>query len=198
MSRRFRMGRRRGMKRRTNWVPGLNFGEGINFAVLTLAVGTPSAAVNSITIPLTDSSDLAQSGGEGALLTRLVGRFMLFQSNTGVTPLPRFYRWAVFVADDANGVIAVPDLYTVLGLASENLVLTGTELVCGLDVQAAVNDSQLARESWVEIDTSVSRRLDEDKHVYLTIQSSLVGGTAATTVQASGFLRLLLSKATRG
>lgn len=185
-------------KRRTNWVPGLNFGEGVNFATITLTVGVPNATVNSFTAPLTDTADLAQSGGEGALLTRLVGRFMLFQSNTGVTPLPRFYRWAVFVADDAAGVIAVPDLYAVAGLASENIVLAGTELVSGLDVQAAVNDSQLLRAGWVEVDTATSRRLDEDKHVYFTIQTSLVGGTAATTVQASGFLRLLLSKATRG
>lgn len=124
---------------------------------------------------------------------------MLYGNITGVTPIPRFYRWAIFVAEDAAGTIALPDLYAVAGLATEQIVLCGTTLASGVDVQATANETPLDMSSrWVEIDTAVSRRLDEDRHVYFTLQSSLVGGTAATSVQASGFLRLLLSKATRG
>lgn len=192
--RRFRRFGRRFKRRSTNWVPGLTFGEQLNQAAITLSVNTPAAGINSTTIALTDSEDLQLSGGEDAVVVRVVGRFLLFGANTAVTPLPRFCRWAIFVADDANGIIAVPNLFAFLEMATENIMVAGTVLVPGLDLSAAANDAVSQSERWIDIDTSAKRKLHEDKHVYLTLQFGPSGGATTTVVQASGFLRVLLQK----
>lgn len=191
---RFRRFAMRSRRRSTNWIPALTFGEQLNAAVLTLTVNSPAAGINSSVFQLTDSADLAASGGDDAVAIRLVGRFLLYGATTGVTPLPRFCRWAVFVADDQNGIIALPNLFSFQELAAENFLLTGTVLVPGLDLSAAANDAVSQSERWVDIDTSVARKLHEDKHLYLTLQFAPSGGATTTTVSASGFLRLLMKK----
>jgi len=186
-------------KRHTNWIPGLNFGESVDAATISLAVGVPTASVNSFTVPLTDDADLSQSGGENAVLTRVVGELRFFAAQYDTTPAPAFMRWAIFVADDVLGSIALPDLWQNLALSNENIISSGSVLVPGTNCLTASNDGQFDEASrWVSIDTSAKRRLDDDHQCYFTMQfvvSPVHAGAKVTTVQAQGFLRCLLTKA---
>lgn len=196
-----RFGRRR-VRRRTAWVPGLNFGEGVSFATLTPTAGTPVATSSSNTFRLTEREDIQNLGGEGATVARLVGRMLPFGCLQETTPVPRFLRWAVYAAPDdiaGSGPSIIPDLWAVAELSRELYLLTGTTRVTGLDLNAAANDFQGDQSSqWIEIDTQVRRRLDEDEHLFITFQFSSTGGQLVTTWQASGFFRLLLMSAMGG
>lgn len=195
--RRFKRFKRR--KRHTNWVPGVNFGESLEYATISLALNTPSAGVNSFTVALTDDTDLQKSGGENAVIARLVGRLHPFGATRDTTPLPAFMRWAVFVADDMLGTIALPDLFQNTVLESENIIQSGSVLVSGLNCTLASNDTLGDMSSRIiEIDTSARRRLNDDHQVYITFQFAPKPDAAGATITAfkmSGFLRLLLLKA---
>jgi len=197
--RRFRGFGRRRRKWHTNWVPGLNFGESLEFATITLETNVPAAGINNFTAALTDDADLAQSGGENAVVTRVVGELHFFGARYETTPAPAHMRWALFTADDVQGVIALRNLWLNTDLDNEDIISSGSLLVPGVDVTTASNDTMLDESSrWVHIDTSAKRRLDDERQLYFTMQfapSPSHAGATVTSVLAQGFLRVLLTKA---
>lgn len=197
---RFRRFRKR--RRRTAWVPGINFGEGVANATLTLANIGLGSTTNGFTVALTDQSDLQDLGGEGAVVTRVLSNFACWRTQNTATPVQRFLRWALFVTESipaAGATIFPPDLYTVAGQGQENILLMAQVLAPPYDIHAPSGPTEFIyhdRQYNLE-DAGARRVLQNDLQLYFTIQSSTVGGTAPTSVSVAGWLRVLLAASAR-
>lgn len=201
--RRFR-GRRR--RRRTNWIPGINFGEAVQNASI---VFTQIAATTTtgFTVDLSSAADLASSGGEGAVVCRVVGSLHFHNLVRPVTLLPGWIRVALFTRQTAGASIAntgAPDLFSLVGLAQENILWMGQTYVSELDAEltsGSASGNELLFSDYVggrmEIDAGAKRRLEEDLTLALTLQGQQTqGGVAApSNVDCSGYLRVLLQHA---
>lgn len=201
-----RMGRR--MKRRTAWVPGVNFGEAVGFATLTLADLGPGSTTNGITLQLTDANDLRNAGGEDAVVARILANVWFYRTLNDVTPVQRFLRWAFFRAVDtpatasATNPVSPPDLWTANALGYEDILQMGQVFVPSVDalapasaIEASFNYTQESCRLMEDI--SVKRKLQEDCQLYFTVQAAPVAGVTVTTVSCSGYIRLLLMGARR-
>lgn len=199
---RFRRGRRR--KRRTNWVPGINFGEAVQRAAIVMTPVQGLATTTGFSVDLTNAADLASSGGEGAVAVRTVGRLHFSNLTRSVTNLPGWLRLALVTRQLAGptGINAtVPDLFSLAGLAQEN-ILWMSEVYCGiLDYELAANELQgvtgTEPGTWMDVDAGARRRLEEDLSLCLTIQGAQTSGgvSAPTGCVVAGWLRVLLQHA---
>lgn len=207
MRRGFRRGFRRA-KRRTAWVPGVNFGETVGFATLSLADLGAGSTTFGFTAPLTDIDDQRNLGGEDAVVARVISDVWFYLASNGATPVQRFLRWAFFVAEETPvapgpGGVAVnaPDLWTAVVLGYENILQTGQVFVGPTDALAPTGLEDAAFQ-WNESsrllnDFKVKRKLQENRQLYFTIQAAPVGGTACDSVRCSGYIKVLLMSARR-
>lgn len=196
--RRFRIRRRR---RRTNWVPGINFGEAVQRAAMVFSPVQGSATVSGISFDLTNAADLASSGGEGSVVVRVVGRLQFSEITRPVTNLPGWLRLALCTSQ-VSGAVAinnrVPDLFSLAGLAQENIMWMQEVYCSTLSYEVVANETIALTGgdpgSWVDVDVSAKRRLEEDLALTLTIQGSQTSGGVATPsgVSCAGWLRVLL------
>lgn len=194
-----RFGRRR--KRRTNWIPGINFGELVQRAAITMTSVQGLLTTNGFSVDLTNATDLASSGGEDAVVVRVVGRLHFSLLTRAVTNLPGWLRVAL-VTRQISGAVAinnsVPDLFSLAGLAQENILWMSEAYCTTLDYELVANElnavSGTEQGTWLDVDTSAKRRLNEDLALTLTIQGAQTsGGVAAPNgCVVAGWLRVLL------
>jgi hypothetical protein len=191
--------RRRRRHRRTNWIPGINFGEAVQRASMVFSSIQGLATTTGISFDLTSATDLASSGGEGSVVVRVVGRLCFFGITRSVTQLPGWLRVAL-VTRQVSGAVAinnaVPDLFSLAGQAQENILAMYTTY-CGTTDYEIVTSEALAsgfNSGYIDIDTSAKRRLEEDLALTLTIQGAQTSGgvSAPTGVNCSGYLRVLM------
>jgi len=193
--------RRRRLRRRTNWVPGINFGELVQRAAIVMTPIQGLATTSGFSVDLTNAADLASSGGEDAVVVRVVGRLQFSTLTRSVSNLPGWLRLAL-VTRQVSGAVAinngVPDLFSLAGQAQEN-ILWMSSVYCGTtDFELVANElvasTTTEQGSWLDVDTSAKRRLEEDLALTLTIQGAATsgGGSFPTGCVVSGWLRVLL------
>lgn len=196
---RFRRFRKR--RRRTNWIPGINFGEAVQRAALTFTSVQGLATTTGFSVDLTNAADLASSGGEDAVVVRVVGRLHFSELTRSVSQLPGWLRVAL-VTRQISGAVAinngVPDLFSLAGQAQENILWMSTAYCVTGSYETVANETQALTGtepgSWLEVDTSAKRKLAEDLALCLTIQGSQTSGgvSAPTGCSVSGWLRVLM------
>lgn len=195
-----RFGRRR-LRRRTNWVPGINFGEGVQRAAIVMTSVQGLATTTGFSVDLTNAADLSSAGGEDAVVVRVVGRLHFSQLTRSVTSLPGWLRLALCTRQ-VSGAVAinngVPDLFSLAGQAQENIMWMQSAYCTTLDYELVANENSGAFPTepgcWVDVDVAAKRKLAEDLALCLTIQgaSTSGGGSAPTGCTVSGWLRVLL------
>jgi len=172
-----------------------------NATVILTALGVVSTA---FTVELTNAADLASSGGEGAVVVRVVGPMHFGNLGRPTGTVAGFVRCALFTRQRGQVAAALnagaPDLFTLAGQAQENILWTDQVWVPDSSLEPAIeNTTNLGigfSRLWV--DAGARRRLEEDLSLALTIQSCpAVGGApaAAVSVEVSGYLRVLLMHA---
>lgn len=192
---------RRRRHRRTNWIPGINFGEAVQRAALVMTPVQGLATTTGFSVDLTNAADLASSGGEDAVVVRVVGRLHFSELTRSVTNLPGWVRLALCTRQ-VSGAVAinngVPDLFSLAGQAQENILWMSTAYVTTQSYELVANElnavSGTEPGTWLDVDTSAKRRLEEDLALCLTIQGAQTSGgvSAPTGVSVSGWLRVLL------
>lgn len=195
--------RRRGrrIRRRTNWVPGINFGELVQRAAITLTSVQGLLTTNGFSVDLTNAEDLQSAGGEDSVVVRVVGRLHFSGLVRPVSNLPGWLRVAL-VTRQISGAVAinngVPDLFSLAGQAQENILWMSQAYCTTLDYELVANELNALTGgdpgSWLEVDVGAKRRLNEDTALCLTIQGSQTSGGvgAPTTAVVAGWLRVLL------
>jgi len=188
-------------KRRTNWIPGINFGEAVQRAAIVMTSVQGLATTTGFSVDLTNAADLASSGGEDAVVVRVVGRLQFSALTRSVTNLPGWLRLAL-VTRQLSGPVAinntVPDLFSLAGLAQENILWMQEAFCSTADYELVANEAQALESndpgSWIDVDTSAKRRLEEDLALCLTIQGAQTSGgvSAPTGCVVAGYLRVLL------
>lgn len=199
---RWRRGRGfRRRKRRTNWIPGINFGEAVQRAAIVMTSVQGLATTTGFSVDLTNAADLASSGGEDAVVVRVVGRLQFSLLTRSVSNLPGWLRLAL-VTRQISGAVAinnsVPDLFSLAGLAQENILWMQEAYCSTTDYELVTSEAQALESndpgSWIDVDTSAKRRLEEDLALTLTIQGAQTSGgvSAPTGCVVAGYLRVLL------
>lgn len=150
---------------------------------------------------LTNAADLASSGGEDAVVVRVVGRLHFSELTRPVSTLPGWVRVAL-VTRQISGAVAinnsVPDLFALQGQAQENILWMSTAYCTTSSFELVASQLEAATGgdpgSWLDVDTSAKRRLEEDLALCLTIQGSQTSGGvgAPTGCSISGWLRVLM------
>lgn len=194
---RFRRFRRR--HRRTNWIPGINFGEAVQRAAFVMSSVQGLATTTGFSVDLTNAADLASSGGEDAVVVRCVGRLHFSELVRPVSVLPGWLRIAI-VTRQISGAVAinsgVPDLFSLAALAQENILWMSQVFCSTLSFEVVANEgiAVATNSGWLDVDTSAKRKLTEDTALTLTIQGSgTSGGVAApTNASCAGWLRILM------
>jgi len=182
-------------------VPGINFGEAVQRAAIVMTSIQGLATTTGFSVDLTNASDLASSGGEDAVVVRVVGRLQFSGLTRSVTSLPGWLRLAL-VTRQLSGPVAinntVPDLFSLAGLAQENILWMQEAYCSTADYELVASEAQALESndpgSWIDVDTSAKRRLEEDLALCLTIQGAATsgGGSAPTGAVVAGYLRVLL------
>lgn len=197
MSRRF-TGRKR-VRRRTHWATGLSaWVEEIGLSPLNgVTGGTYFAAIN-----FTNGAVLAAEGGEGMVVSRLVGSFTPHATTTVVDgdSFSRLVclRWAfIRLTTVAAGAIAIPDLFNNDDLGGEDIMYMREHILLPLvnnasdetsgggiypddrrATQAGANSEIIprARFAQLEFDVTAKRRVDDNQSVQLVIEARQAGG----------------------
>ncbi len=189
-------------RRRTNWIPGINFGEGVQQAAVVMTGLGGVGVTTAFSVDLTNAADLASSGGEDAVVVRCVGLMQFHSVTRPVTNQPAWLRIALVTSQISTVGAAintrVPDLFALAELANEN-ILWMSQVYCGTsDLELAASEA-LALESgvpgnWLQVDTAAKRRLSEDSALVLTIQGCPTSGGVGspTGCEISGWIRVLL------
>lgn len=197
---RFARRRMRRGRRRTSWIPGWNLWNDNEQSSLS-APFTTDAGNNGqgvLTLELAAAADLNKAGGEGAVLARVVGEMLLYGLERDGTPVNGSLRWAICIAEnDATGGVMLPAFWSSAGLGSEDILAMGQVLAAETDLFASASDvHDLGAVDWVVVDTSVRRRMDDNRRCYFVVSIAPdVQASGSMRVRASGYLRMLLQHA---
>lgn len=193
----FRRRRRFGFRRRrrsVNWLPGLAFDWR---ALIQCNPGVPTTDLTTALIQMTANSDLAFSGGEGSVITRILGQLMVprvLDSEAGLLNSHLFRAAILKVQNDASGGIVIPNLFTSDGLGYESLLWTQQFVTSdfGLDPTSGLAPS-VFRDATIEVDVKAKRRISIDDHLHLIFTFVDIGANI-DVMELDGYLRYLMMR----
>jgi len=206
--RRFR-GRRRLAKRTTAWIPGVTSYDAVagvsNRLVALTTAGFTTANLWGSAIVLVANSDLPARGGEGAVLTRVVGRLGFTDgrrdAGAGNAAAGFQMRVAITLGNEIAGTATIlgDELVTSAGMGLENILFSRDVIVSptGIGAAGAGFDTMFtAGPFWqCDVDVRAKRRITEDTPVILWFQTTLPAGTVGADFRLLGGLRTLLMRA---
>lgn len=198
--RRRSFGRRFGARRSVGWIPGASF--------YTPALWETTQAWFNVlggtniwgtATQLTVLEDLQSHGGEDAVLTRITGRILVFagqvNAGAGLAPADFFYRLLVVQQDNTGGGVLGIDYTTGAGLGRDS-ILFFRDGYCSraTEVDSVAPATSLIDSHWVDVEVKAKRKLEENKQVFLWIQSAFPVGTTGVQTRFAGGLRALLKR----
>lgn len=150
----------------------------------------PVAGVNSAQFFVTQDSDLQFSGGEGAVVCRLVGN-LAFADDTGAA-VPHFLRYAFFLRDvGAGGLVNIPDLFGTQSVGNEDCLWMGQCIMPAASVAFTAVDVA-AGKGFEKFDVKSKRRIAQDKHIVLFLQTAFA--TPTPSIVVAGYVRCLVMR----
>lgn len=211
MRRSFSRGRRFRRKRSVAWLPGVTGYDLVTPATTRLmSLAQVSVAlypnVWGAAIGLTTNTDLTLHGGEDAVMTRIVGRlnFSAGRRDTGAGFAAYTFVQRVLVAQtdttDTGSVMPFEYLSS-NGLGNDDIMYFSDVIVPGTSVLETTGPtSPLSQQNsyWLDIDVSVKRKVDSNRHIVLWFQTAELGSGGGATVgldfRLFGGLRLLMTR----
>jgi len=196
---RFRKTFRRGFvrrKRTAKWIDSLTFTTLSGQTDRAAYALTPVAGTNGAQVffQLVNNVNLAEHGGEGTVLSRVVGDVHIIGGRKNGVPTSGFVHLSIMQKESnaTTGLVEPQTMFEALDSGKDN-VLYDTTLWCEA-LPAAVP----AIQPWpvsVHLDVRVSRRVDNEYFPYLVIGSAgAPGGTLIDEVTLAGSLRILLKR----
>jgi len=204
--RRFR-GRRRLAKRTTAWIPGVTSYDAVagvsNRLVALTTAGFTTANLWGSAIVLVANSDLPARGGEGAVLTRVVGRlgFTDGRRDAGAGNAAAGFQMRVAVVQGSQiagtNTILADELVTGVGMGKEN-ILFETDVVVPATARGATGggfDTAFASGPfWTDFNVRAKRRVTEDAPILLWFQTVFPAADVTIDFRLFGGLRILMQK----
>jgi len=210
---RFRRRFRRGFrgKRSVGWITGLS---GLQSGatnqtsrLISMAPVQTGSVVQAAAIRLVTESDLRDHGGEDAVLERIRGRLLFFnlRQDVGATPAPvvggTFARVVVVqqdVVDEASGGPLGVDYTTPESLGRDNILWTKDVLISGSNTTGfgttGTPESSTINDFWFDIDVVAKRKVQNDREIFIWVQTVIAGLTPNLDFRLAGFVRLLLKR----
>lgn len=200
--RRWRGIRGRRLKRSVNWTPGVTDFNTTGPAQARICTWAAIAAGSNTYFFLSGilgDADLAQHGGEDAVVTRIRGRLRFWNSRfTVASPVQGtcFVRTLVVMLQITEaGAAFMPDYTTSDGLGRDEVMWSKDHLISG-PVLAATDSAQNCDAGWIDIDVKAKRRCQNRYYPVLVHQTVAPGMGAANVpvdfVRAGGIRTLLM------
>lgn len=178
-------------RRQTNWATGLSV---VTQEVALEPIRSVSGPTFSWQIDFTNAAVQAQHGGEGTVVTRLLGKivpaYLTKRQDDESNELYAILRWAFVCVQHIGGSLAVPDLFDNEELGSERIMFMRQHEVSPLQsdlfggrgffddrrVSETLPNNVLtmrprARHDEYTFDCTAKRKIDEDTHVALVVQA---------------------------
>jgi hypothetical protein len=200
---------RRGARRKAHWIDGFSSstaGVPEQSRVVTFSAGVVANTRTSAFILVTNE-DLEESGGEGAVVTRIVYKW-LPTSSRNVTDVigANMIRMVITTGRYSDAQTTIPVLANEDYMSSENLgketILHTNDFIASptsilANGTAAVTETSTLNQFWIQGDVRVKRRLDEESPLVLAFQAVNNGVNVPQDFRIFGFMRILVAHPAR-
>lgn len=203
--RRFRR-RSFGRKRTVSWIPGAVFGGGArrDAVDVTLSPLPSPSNTNAATFFITADEDLQDSGGEDAVLTRVLYDIWISNPRSGGgtgAPLQGWIKLVVYQGqrDPDSGNVITPDWYQSVSQGSDHILWEQdvfVPIVGGAGTRNAAFGTGVLQVGHAKADIKAKRKLQRDNQVFLAMQTTQLLGTLSKidTIEVAGYIRALLKR----